>query len=102
MLEVDSVHTTRDEATQSWRLLGARGATRVAVVTTPLHTSRACAAFEAVGFTVTCVAAVWRAYNVTAPDGWRDRLALFRDWLYERAAALEYRQRGWTRERVSR
>jgi uncharacterized SAM-binding protein YcdF (DUF218 family) len=102
MLRVDSVHTTRDEATQSWRLLGVRGATHVAVVTTPLHTSRACATFEAVGFVVTCVPAVWRAYDVTAPDGWRDRLALFRDWLYERAAAVEYRQRGWMRAHASR
>lgn len=95
MLQVDSVRTTRDEAVRSWRLIGAHGATRIALVTSPLHTSRACATFEAVGFTVTCVPAIWREYGVTHPDGRRERLALFRDWLYERAAAVEYRMRGW-------
>jgi uncharacterized SAM-binding protein YcdF (DUF218 family) len=102
MLQVDSVHTTHDEATQSWHLLGGHGATRVAVVTSPLHTRRACATFEAVGFTVTCVPAVWRAYNASSPDGWRERLAVFRDWLYESAAMIEYRQRGWLSARPIR
>lgn len=97
MLQVDSVRTTRDEAMRSWRLLGTHGATRVAVVTAPLHTSRACATFENVGFVVTCVPAVWRAYSLTSENDWRGRLAIFRDWLYERAATIEYRLRGWTR-----
>jgi uncharacterized SAM-binding protein YcdF (DUF218 family) len=97
MVMLDSVHTTRDEARRSWQLLGARGATRVAVVTSPLHTSRACGAFEAVGFSVTCVAAVSRAYTVEHPLTWQERLSLFRAWLYERLASVEYRARGWVR-----
>jgi len=95
MLTVDSVRTTRDEAIRAWRLLSPRGATRVAVVTSPLHTLRACATFERVGFTVSCIAAVSRAYSTdraTTPD---ERLTLFRAWLYERAALVEYRARGW-------
>jgi uncharacterized SAM-binding protein YcdF (DUF218 family) len=95
MLKVDSVHTTRDEAVNAWRLLSPRGASRVAVVTSPLHTRRACAAFEQVGFTVTCVPAVSRVYSVNAADTGADRLVLFREWLYERAAWIEYRARGW-------
>lgn len=92
---VDSVHTTRDEAVNGWRLLGPRGSRRVAVVTSPLHTKRACAVFERVGFVVTCVPAVVRAYSLTGATTPQERLALFRAWLYERAAWIEYRQRGW-------
>jgi len=95
MLMVDSVHTTRDEAVNAWRMLDARNAKRVAVVTSPLHTRRACATFEQVGFVVTCVPAVSRVYSVTGADNGSDRLTLFREWLYERAAWTEYRIRGW-------
>ncbi|HKW48449.1 MAG TPA: YdcF family protein [Gemmatimonadaceae bacterium] len=94
-LTVDSVHTTRDEAVGAWRMLRPRGATRVAVVTSPLHTSRACATFEHVGFAVTCVSAISRAYSVKHADSGQERLALFHAWLYERAAWIEYRWRGW-------
>jgi uncharacterized SAM-binding protein YcdF (DUF218 family) len=89
MLRVDSVHTTRDEAVNTWRLLQARHATRIAVVTSPLHTRRACATFEQVGFAVTCVSAVSRVYSVSGADNGNDRLVLFREWLYERAAWTE-------------
>jgi uncharacterized SAM-binding protein YcdF (DUF218 family) len=95
MLMVDSVHTTRDEAVNAWRLLEARNAKNVAVVTSPLHTRRACATFEQVGFVVTCVPAISRVYSVTGADNGSDRLTLFREWLYERAAWFEYRARGW-------
>jgi uncharacterized SAM-binding protein YcdF (DUF218 family) len=102
MLVVDSVRTTRDEATNSWRRLSPSGATHVAVVTSPLHTRRACATFEQVGFTVTCVPAVSRVYSVDAADGGTERLVLFREWLYERAAWIEYRMRGWVETGASR
>lgn len=95
MLMVDSVSTTRDEAVNSWNLLSPQGTTRVAVVTSPLHTRRACATFEQVGFTVFCVPAVSRVYSLTAADNGAERLIVFREWLYERAAWLEYRWRGW-------
>lgn len=95
MLTVDSVHTTHDEAMGAWRMLRPRGATRVAVVTSPMHTARACATFERVGFAVTCVSAISRVYSVEHAESGPDRLALFRAWLYERAAWSEYRWRGW-------
>jgi len=95
MLTVDSVRTTRDEAVRAWRLLSPRGATRVVVVTSPLHTLRACATFERVGFTVSCIAAVSRAYSTDRAATPDERLTLFRAWLYERAALVEYRARGW-------
>ena len=95
MLTVDSVHTTHDEAVGAWRMLRPRAATRVAVVTSPMHTSRACATFEHVGFVVTCVSGISRVYSVEHAESGQDRLALFRAWLYERAAWSEYRWRGW-------
>ncbi|HEY2375758.1 MAG TPA: YdcF family protein [Gemmatimonadaceae bacterium] len=95
MLTVDSVHVTHDEAVGAWRLLHQRGVTRVAVVTSPLHTRRACATFEHVGFTVSCVAAASRVYSVDRAQSADDRLDLFRAWLYEWAAWIEYRGRGW-------
>lgn len=97
LLAADSVHTTRDEAVQVWKLLRPRGDTSITLVTSPLHTRRACAAFERVGFRVTCVAAPMRGYSVTHANSPLDRLKLFREWLYEQAAWREYRWRGWVR-----
>ena len=99
LIVIDSVRTTRDEAVNSWRVLRARdiAAPRIAVVTSPLHTRRACAAFEQVGFSVRCVPATSRAYSVKYASSAAQRLALFRRWLYERAAWTLYRSRGWVR-----
>src|SRR5207237_4224545 len=49
---VDSIVTTRTEALRMRSIARARGWTTLAVVTSPLHTRRACATFEAVGFKV--------------------------------------------------
>jgi uncharacterized SAM-binding protein YcdF (DUF218 family) len=97
MVAIDSVRTTLDEATNAWRALRPRGITSVAVVTSPLHSRRACATFEQAGFTVTCVPSASRSYSVRRPDSATSRLALFRAWLYETLASLEYRTRGWAR-----
>jgi uncharacterized SAM-binding protein YcdF (DUF218 family) len=95
MLMVESVHTTHDEAVNGWHLLQPRGLRRVAVVTSPLHTGRACATFERAGFVVTCVPAIVREYSLDHAATSQDRLAVFRAWLYEQAAWVEYRHRGW-------
>ena len=76
------VASTHDEA------LALRSAyppgTRIVLVTSPLHTRRACATFEHVGFVVTCAAsAQYSWWHI--PDAY----------LYERVAWLEYRRRGW-------
>ena len=99
LIVVDSVRTTRDEAVNAWRLLQQRGVAspRVGVVTSPLHTRRACATFERVGFIVTCIPATSRAYSVRHADSPAERLGLFRRWLYERAAWARYRSRGWVK-----
>lgn len=95
MLVIDSVRTTRDEAVNAARFLRSRGILSIALVTSPLHTRRACAAFERVGFRVTCVPARSRDYSVAHADNAMDRLALFRAWIYECMAWLKYKRRGW-------
>ena len=90
---IDGVASTRDEAVGAFRLLGR--AQRIAVVTSPLHTRRACATFESVGFKVYCVAARERVRVTRDPHTPSDRLAAFRAYVYERAAMILYRRRGW-------
>lgn len=89
--------STRDEALKSAALLLPRGITTIGLIAAPMHTRRACGAFEAVGFSVTCIPARARA----AGGGWmpgpwpEDRLTVFGDWVYERVATWKYRARGW-------
>ena len=94
---VDSVFTTRTEALQMKRIADARGWRRIAVVTSPLHTRRACATFEAVGLQVVCVPAALRGSGLDARSIPEDRFRGFRSWLYETFATDSYRRRGWIR-----
>ena len=92
---VDSVFTTRTEAlrmkgiaqTKRWQVL--------AVVTSPMHTRRACATFEAVGLRVACVPAAVRESGLHARSNAEQKLRAFRSWLYETFASDSYRRRGW-------
>jgi hypothetical protein len=74
--------STHDEAARLERALPHAS---IAVVTSRLHTRRACATFEHAGFTVTCVS--------SGPDWplWKAPYFV----LYESAALAEYRLRGW-------
>ena len=92
---VDSVFTTRTEALRMKGVAQARGWSRIAVVTSPMHTRRACATFEAVGFKVVCVPAEVRGSGLYEGSNAEDRLRAFRAWLYEAFATPSYRRRGW-------
>ncbi len=94
---VGPVATTHDEALATARLLVPAAAHSIVVVTSPLHARRACGTFEHVGFRVTCWPADERRYSLYKFSGLRTRLAATVDWLYERAATIEYRWRGWIR-----
>jgi uncharacterized SAM-binding protein YcdF (DUF218 family) len=92
---VGPVSSTRDEAVRTAALLLPLEQKRVAVVTSPLHTRRACRTFEKVGFQVTCVPADERLYTVYTYNSSTTRLHATADWLYEELAMLKYRLHGW-------
>jgi uncharacterized SAM-binding protein YcdF (DUF218 family) len=92
---VDSVTTTRTEALRMKAIARANGWQTLAVVTSPLHTRRACATFEAVGFKVVCVPATVRGSGLIPGSIAEARLRDFRSWLYETFATDSYRRRGW-------
>lgn len=98
---VDSVYTTRDEAVTIARLLLPVGLSTIAVVTSPIHTRRACAVFEAVGFRVYCVPAQENDAVTWHPKSPGDRVAASRDYFYERLGMVKYRWKGWLRPPVS-
>jgi hypothetical protein len=60
-----------------------------------LHTRRACATFEAVGFRVVCVPATVRGSGLFPGSFAEERFRDFRSWLYETFATDSYRRRGW-------
>ena len=97
MIFVDSVFSTRTEALQMRQIAWPRGWRTIAVVTAPLHSRRACATFEAVGFKVVCAPAVSRDNVVPGAQAPRDRLRTFRSWLYETFATAAYKSNGWIR-----
>ena len=88
-------HSTRDEAVRTAMLYRARGWKRVVVVTSPLHTRRACATFERMGMTVSCVAAEWREVAINTMRSPEDHVRAFQVWLYEMAGTARYYQLGW-------
>ena len=94
---VDSVFTTRTEALRMRAVAWPRAWRTVAVVTSPLHSRRACATFEAVGFNVVCAPAASREHIVPGSLNAQDRLATFRAWIYEKFAAATYKSNGWIR-----
>jgi uncharacterized SAM-binding protein YcdF (DUF218 family) len=97
LLRTGLTESTRQEAVASAKLLVPMKIIRIALVASPMHTRRACASFEAVGFKVICVPARSRMPG----GGWKpgrwplDRLTVFGDWVYEVLATGMYRARGW-------
>jgi uncharacterized SAM-binding protein YcdF (DUF218 family) len=92
---VTTVQSTRDEAIQLAAFLEPAGARTIAVVTSPMHTRRACATLERVGFRVICVAAREHLGTTWHPVTGSDRVAAFRAYLHERVAMLKYQWKGW-------
>lgn len=92
---VPDVFSTRDEALRVRDLARQQQWARVAVVTSPAHSRRACGTFEKVGLRVTCVPAESRdvAFKTLVSPG--DRLMAFELWIYEIAGTLNYRVKGW-------
>jgi uncharacterized SAM-binding protein YcdF (DUF218 family) len=91
---LDSVADTRDEALRTAAKLGT-GGRRIVLVTSPMHTRRACATFETVGFTVACYPARGRFASTWRPLVARDRIAAFADYIYECLGIIKYRWKRW-------
>lgn len=92
---VSDVFSTRDEALRVRDLAREQRWARVAVVTSPAHSRRACGTFEKAGLRVTCVPAQSRevAFKTLSTPG--DRVEAFRLWIYEMAGTINYRLKGW-------
>lgn len=86
---------THDEAVATRTIAAQRGWKRIALVTSPMHSRRACAAFEHAGLTVVCSPALARDLAINTLVRPSDRLRAFQLWLYESLAASEYKRRGW-------
>lgn len=99
---VGPVRNTHDEAVATAALARQRGWKRVALVTSPLHTRRACAVFEATGLSVLCRPSDERDFALNLRRAPADRLGAFRDWVYEVVGTRVYRSRGWLPERANR
>lgn len=92
---VDSVESTRDEAVRVRDLAAREGWRRVVLVTSALHTRRACAVFRRLALAVRCHPADSRDVALVTMGSPADRTRAFGLWLYEVAATLYYRWRGW-------
>lgn len=95
VFSVSDVLSTRDEAIGVRDLAAKEGWARIAVVTSPAHTRRACGTFEKVGLRVTCVPAESRRVPVRSLTTPGDRVAAFELWIYEIAGTIKHRVRGW-------
>lgn len=92
---VRDVHSTHDEALRFAALARTYGWQRVVLVSSPLHTRRACRTFEVAGLAVVCAPADARDYSLTRLGGVHARMNAFRDVMYETAATSLYALRGW-------
>jgi uncharacterized SAM-binding protein YcdF (DUF218 family) len=96
------VRSTRDEVVSVGALCRQLGWRRLLVVTSPLHSRRACAALEREGVEVTCSPATETEFDVETLDRPVERLAAFRQIAYETLALWIYERRGWLRESSKR
>lgn len=95
IVQVGRIGTTRLEAARIASVLPPTRVRDIALVTSPLHTRRACATFERVGYRVHCVPALSRDIALGALASARDRVQTFRMAVYEQAALVKYRWKGW-------
>jgi uncharacterized SAM-binding protein YcdF (DUF218 family) len=92
---VSGVSNTHNESLAFAAYARTRNWTHVRVVTSPLHSRRACASLEATGVRVTCAPSTSRDVAITALDSPRARLIALRAALHEHVGLLVYGMRGW-------
>ncbi len=92
---IGPVLSTRDEAMRFATLAQKRGWKSVILVTSPYHSSRAVAVFRKLGLDVISYPSTEREFAPSNPKSTRERLEVFRWWLYEQVRWFYYRARGW-------
>jgi uncharacterized SAM-binding protein YcdF (DUF218 family) len=92
---VDSVASTHDEAVRIAELARREGWTSVVVVTSPLHSKRACATFRHTGLQVSCSPALSSELAIVHLDSAGDRWRALAPWLHEVVGWWWYGRRGW-------
>lgn len=95
VLAVGPIGSTRDEAVAVARLFREQRWRRVLLVTSPLHTRRAAAAFEREGLEVVSSPATETRFDLERLDGPDQRLGAFGALLHEHVGIQVYRWRGW-------
>lgn len=89
------VFATHDEALGAAVLARRHGWRRLAVITSPSHSARACRTFEGVGLTVSCWPSDERGARVAAASTTAERVAAASQVVYELLGWLVYKARGW-------
>jgi uncharacterized SAM-binding protein YcdF (DUF218 family) len=95
LIAVGPVATTRDEAVLVGRLCRERGFRRLLVVTSPLHSRRACAALEREGVEALSSPGMETRFDLEELERPSHRLMAFGAALHERVGLLVYGWRGW-------
>lgn len=92
---VRGVTNTYNESLAFAALARTRGWQRVRVVTSPLHSRRACAALETTGLLVTCAPSTSRDIDLAHLTRAQGRLHVARAAIHEYVGTFYYRWRGW-------
>jgi uncharacterized SAM-binding protein YcdF (DUF218 family) len=95
LVVVGPVTNTRDEAVAVARLCRERGWGEVLLVTSPVHSRRASAAFEREGLRVISSPAMETRYDLERLDRPGERVTSFASILHERIGLWLYARRGW-------
>jgi uncharacterized SAM-binding protein YcdF (DUF218 family) len=95
LFTVGPVYNTRDEARAVARLCRDQGWHRILLVTSPVHSRRACATFEREGLEIVSSPSVETRYDLERLDQPGDRLMAFSSVMHERVGLWVYARRGW-------
>jgi len=95
IISVGETSSTRTEALAVEALFADRGWKQLLVVTSPVHSRRACRSLEREGIAVICSPSVERDYDLEKLDNSDDRLRSFGAIMHERLGLWVYTRRGW-------
>jgi uncharacterized SAM-binding protein YcdF (DUF218 family) len=87
--------TTREEALAVAALAREKGWKLLLVVSSPIHSRRACASIEKEGVTVVSTPSIESRFNIDELDTAGDRLVAFGSIMHERLGLWVYARRGW-------